>query len=387
MIALLLLACAAQGDSKTQAADGVDTADTSSGIGDTSRDTSETPDDTGAPWVQEEPHPAGVVSGGAVWRTGTHRLLGELRVESGILELEPCTTVFVAPGASLVLTNGGAIRAVGTPQCPVTFLSEAGERGDWAGLRLDGSSDGASNLLEQVAVLHGGMDGIAALAIEDGASVALTNVRVAGSAGVGLRVGGLATLRRAEGLTLVDNADRAASLPLSAATLLTGGSFSPNDVPGLEVRRATATGNLSLASLDAPWVLAGDLTLGDGVTPTTLSVAAGVEVRMGRGVSVDVTGSATLELAGEEGRRVNVRSAEEAPAPGDWGGLRAETGGTLDLRWSVLRHGGAGGVPVLQVAPDGRGTLDHVDVSESAGSCDVEGDVTVSGGSWRGCGP
>ncbi len=107
---------------------------------------------------------------------------------------------------------------------------------------------------------------------------------------------------------------------------------------------------------------------------------------MERGVSVDVTGPATLELAGEEARRVNVLSAGEAPTPGDWGGLRAEAGGTLDLRWSVLRHGGAGGVPVLQVARDGRGTLDHVDVSESAGSCDVEGNVTGSGGSWRGCG-
>jgi hypothetical protein len=295
--------------------------------------------------------------------------------------------VFVAPGARLVLTNGGAIRAVGTPQCPLTFLSETGERGDWAGLRLEGSSDGANNLLEQVVVLHGGMNGSAALDIEDGASVALTNVRVASSAGVGLRIGDLATLRRAEGLTLVDNAGRAASLPLSAATLLTGGAFSPNDVPGLEVRGGTATGTLSLANLDAPWVLAGDLTLGDGVTPTTLSVAAGAEVRTGRGVSVNVTGSATLELAGEEGQRVNVLSVEEAPAPGDWGGLRAEAGGTLDLRWSVLRHGGASGAPVLQVAPDGRGTLDHVDVSESAGSCDVEGSVTASGGSWRVCGP
>ncbi len=387
MIALLLLACAAQGDSKTQAADGVDTADTSSGIGDTSGDTSETHDDTGAPWVQDEPHPAGVLSGGAVWRAGTHRLQGELRVESGILELEPCATVFVAPGARLVLRNGGAIRAVGTPQCPVTFLSETGQRGDWAGLRLEGSSDGANNLLEQVAVLHGGINGSAALDIEDGASVALTNVRVAASAGIGLRAGDLATLRRAEGLTLMDNAGHAASLPLSAATLLRGGVFTPNDVAGLEVRGGTATRTLSLANLDAPWVLTGDVRLGDGVTPSTLSIAAGSVLRMERGVSVDVTSSATLELAGEEGQRVNVLSAEEAPAPGDWGGLRAAAGGTLNLRWSVLRHGGGGGVPVLQVAPDGRGALDHVEVSESAGSCDVEGDVTVSGGSWRGCGP
>lgn len=385
MIALLLLACVESCGGKALDTASDDSADTSSGPFDTS-DTSDTSVDTGEVWVQDEPHPAGVLSGGAIWRAGTHRLLGDLRVESGVLELEPCATVFVAPGARLVLTNGGAIRAVGTPQCPVTLLSEMGGRGDWAGLRLEGSSDGANNLLEQVAVLNGGMGGSAALDIEDGASVAMTNVRVAGSAGMALRVGDLATLRRAEGLGLVDNAGRAASLPLSAATLVASGTFTPNDVAGLELRGGSATGAHSLARLDAPWILAGDLRLGDDVTPTTLSIAAGAELRMARGVSVDVRGSATLELAGEEVRRVSVLSAEETGAPGDWGALRVHAEGALEVRWSTLRHGGAGEVPVVQVASGGRGTLDHAEVSESAGSCDVDGEVTVVGGGARACG-
>ena len=73
MIALLLLACAAPGERGTKTTDSeADTREPSTADGDTSIDTSDTPVDTDDPWAQDEPHGAGVLSGGALWRSGQH---------------------------------------------------------------------------------------------------------------------------------------------------------------------------------------------------------------------------------------------------------------------------------------------------------------------------
>jgi hypothetical protein len=62
----------------------------------------------------------------------------------GVLTLEPGTIVWADALASLTVERGGQIRAVGTPDAPITFTSAAATpaAGDWTGLVLYGGAPG-----------------------------------------------------------------------------------------------------------------------------------------------------------------------------------------------------------------------------------------------------
>lgn len=104
------------------------------------------------------------VSADAVWRNlGVPYLLNGLSVEgSAVLTLEPGTRLELLPGGGVYVgwSGPGTLRAIGTPDHPVTFTSDLGApiRGSWSGLAIEELST-SDTVLEHVIVEWGGTPG------------------------------------------------------------------------------------------------------------------------------------------------------------------------------------------------------------------------------------
>lgn len=90
-----------------------------------------------------------------VWpRTSAPFLLRRSIAVNIDLAVEPGFSLVADPGrVGITIGRDGSIRAVGTAEHPIRFLSRHGQPGDWQGLRIDSAAD---NRLEHVEIAYGG---------------------------------------------------------------------------------------------------------------------------------------------------------------------------------------------------------------------------------------
>jgi hypothetical protein len=367
LLAVTTLPLAACSGTKEQVDSGLDTG------ADTATDTVET-GDTGAPGGDTFTH-AGSVVNGERWATGTHIVTQSFSVEGGILEIEPCSTIFMPPGSMISVSAGGAIRAIGTPQCAITFLSANGSpaAGDWGHIAFQASAESGNNIFEHVKVLHAGGASHGAIWLDTGASLSMTASSVRQSGGVGVELVNGAELRNFAGNTLTDNADAGISLGANEADQLGEGIYGPNAVEGVRLRSATVDHGATWLNLGEPWVAEEGFSVAASGGSATLTVAAGSTLELGADAVVSVYDSGALVLDGTEEARVRLTSSKSPAAPGDW--LYVEIhGSALDsshFGYADIAYGGGSVYGQVWLDEDARLTLDHAAFTEAGGGCDV----------------
>jgi len=363
-IALLSLLTACVGSSSKDDDSGADTGAT--------EDTAVPPDST--------THPGGVLSGGATWAGGTHILETSLIIEEGVLELAPCTTLLMPAAGSITLRNNGALRAVGTPDCPVTIQSGLGTpaAGDWAYIEIYADADGGSTVFQHAVVLHGGGAGFGALWLDGGATAQITDTRVALSADHGVEAEDGAFLRDFTGNKLEDNTLTGAAVSANDADQLLAGTYGPNDAPGITLFSAVVDHDATWLTHDEPWMADDGFTVGDGENDARLSLGAGAVLAFGDGVEIAVRERGALAVRGTADAPALLTTTKSTGAPGDWGGI-AYYAGSIDadnvLQHTAIRYGGGLGFGAVWVDSGASVSIQDSSITDSADhGVEVEGD-------------
>ena len=288
----------------------------------------------------------GVLTGQATLSTvddGVVRLGGNVQIGStGALVVTPGTTVLGNGGLDVL----GALTVQGTASQPVTFTSAAASPapGDWPGVRYEANSTGemsyatvddaggtgcwyvcgstggitfngrSSANIDHVTIQNSGSDG---LRTTSGATPGITNSKFINNAWVGIELG-----------------------DLDALTGLADNTFTSNrnvDGNGIYLDGGTLTRQATLSTAaDGTIRLAGNVQVG---STAALTVTSGTTV-LGNG-GLDVLGS--LAVQGTAAHPVIFTSASANPAPGDWPGVRYESGSMGSMTYAMVDYAGWNG--------------------------------------------
>lgn len=347
MIALLFFACT----SSTPAGP----TDLSSEGGDPDGDDSG--DDSGSAAVEEH---CGEIGANATWGAGEHLVTCDVLADGGTLLVEAGANVSFADGTGLVVgeERAGTLTVAGSAEAPVLF-SGAG----WAGVSFGALATDSS--LTQLAV-----DG-ASVNI-DGAAILAVSLSITGATECALVLGG--SLATGSGpLEVTGNAGTPACATFASAHTLPaeGSTYAGNGDDRIVVSGEDFAGSVRWANLGVPWHAEDSIELnGTADEPAVLSLAAGVELRM--------DGGATIELSPDGGASGFVaEGTEEAPvtivaaggdAAGFWRGIKVAGGtSTFALAWTTLSGAGASGASALAIA-DVTAVLDHVTIERCEGT-------------------
>jgi len=263
--------------------------------------------------------------------SGVVAVSGSVNVAAGTtLTIAPGTVVQMGSGATLLVQ--GTLNAQGTAAAPIVFssASDQPEPGAWGYVALDGTGASASRL-SYVQMFYGqydnGDEGM--LSVTGGAAPTISNSVFAQALQYGIWADDQSRPTIAN-CVFAGDATAAVSLAGEGAGLITGSKLGSGQV-GLEVRDTAIANDTTWHAQDAPFLLDGG-TLNAQVT---LSIEAGVVLRMARGATFHVQG--TLLAQGTATAPIIVTSNEPSPQPGDWGYVALDGTGASASRLSYVQ--------------------------------------------------
>jgi hypothetical protein len=305
------------------------------------------------------------------------QLLNEILVMNESITVPVTSSLTLPAGLVLKLVGarsiivGGTLTAVGLPLSPIVITSihddaVAGDTnkdgaattaapGDWRNVVAQANS---TVQLERVELAFGGDASSSLVAVSgDGSSLTLTEcvLRDSGNDGLDLALKTFSSLS-VSGCRIDDNGElavaRASLVDLPGFSSNTASGNADGDYMAVDEGDLPPTTDL-VVTLDE--LINDILVLTSGITiPATssLTLPAGLVVKLGASDSVLVDGA--LEVAGspelpvvftsikddEVAGDTNKDAALTTPAAGNWRGFRANAGGSLDVRHTVLRYGG-----------------------------------------------
>jgi hypothetical protein len=296
------------------------------------------------------------------------------RGESAHLTLEAGVAFDMAPGASLMVSDGAGLLALGEKGNPVHIRSGRGdeaEPGDWAGIFVSGGSTAQANSLSYTVVEHGGAQGYGALMLGHDASMAVGSSIFANNAGPGVELQGSGTLREFSGNVIARNGGSAVSLPPDAAGQLGPGQYGPNAIDGVQLTYGNVETSATWRDLGVPYLVTLGFWVGSTGGVVELTLAAGSSLAMSEGASISFAETGRLVVAGTALRPVHIASGATPPRAGDWNELRFH--GTLNhIRHATLAYGGGAGYGQIRLSRLAGLTLEHVGFHASASGCDVD---------------
>ena len=270
----------------------------------------------------------GTLTGDSNWAGGTYEVNGALTVTNGTLRILAGTTVVMntdsGTALSILIGKGGALQVLGTASNPVTFTSSAGvpKRGDWGAIEfLVGSL--TTNIIQNANFAYGGgafVQGTVAtgaIVLDAGTTASITNTIVENSSTFGVAITGDATLTGFANNVLAHNTLGPISLTANVAGQLQAGTYTPNDVEGIDIIVSQLTQNATWGDLGTPYVLEG-LTLETLTGTAVLTVQAGTTLLMAPRSTLVVQANGALNLAGTQAKPILVSSASNPAARGDW---------------------------------------------------------------------
>ncbi|MBN2489945.1 MAG: right-handed parallel beta-helix repeat-containing protein, partial [Planctomycetes bacterium] len=323
-----------------------------------------------APIAPAQIHLSGNVFDGA----GGPLVTGKVYVATGALGVPATKTLTVQDGAILKFQPGtyldvsGTLLVTGTAQSQAYFTAyrddsvggdtngdgpSVGAPGDWYGIRFYPAATGCVLLYAEVR--YGGEGGFAGFMVFS-SGVTLDHCTVRSGSVDGINLADSAAKPVVKNCALLGNKGLAiANVRLDAVPGFTDNSASQNGGNYLDVSSASVTAHLSLVAANC---LNGALVLRSAIavpTSLTLTLGAGVVMKMTSGHYVDVSG--TLQVSGEAATPIVFTSfADDSVAgdtngdgpsvgrPGDWYGIRFNpTATACDVRHAEVRFGGEGG--------------------------------------------
>ena len=320
--------------------------------------------------------------------TRVHQLTCSIEVGGSadpILTVLAGTTLWFDDGTYLGSgnTGPGQIRMQGTTSSRVNLTStreykQAPWQGIWGGLQL-GPQDSGSTFESMDMRWAGG--GTAALTVT-GTQLALTDSSVSMSDTYGVSLDDNSVIAAWSNNVLKENIWPIVLPLMQAGELDNGSTFSPNSDDLVWLRPGSVTTDLTLAALDAAWVMDGVVAVGGGSGVIfTLEDGATLVFEEDATLTVGASGPATLVADGSvSGITIGSRDKQVA---GSWLGLTfgAESTGSA-MTGVTIQYGGANGEGCLLLSG---GELEMTDtVVQDCGEAGVivqSGSFTMDGGS------
>jgi len=296
---------------------------------------------------------SGRITSDETWIEGLHIITGDVIVDGATLTIEPGAIIRFNSGTSLYLgyqasQAGATLIANGTVDKMITFTSSAATKtaGDWDYIWFD---EGASKIssMQYCTVEYGGgySDRYGAIHIAESAvSISNSTIKLSESYGISLEEDGYF---EAFNNNLVEQNISSAISIQSNYTHTIGEGNTLMSEKGISVKG----GDLEMADVtwlkqSTAYVIEGDVYVGS-TSGTSLTLAPGVEIRMGLGTAIYFGRSntfGTLTAVGTAGDRIMITSnaQEGSKSAGDWDYLYFDPGaGTSStLAFCDIEYGG-----------------------------------------------
>lgn len=276
-----------------------------------------------------------------------YRVVGNVRVTSGTLTVEPGTTIEFEQGTHLRFDNGTVVVADGTAAAPILFTGTQQSPGWWQGIWLEDTQN-PNNVMDHVTIEYGGSETMHSSAAPTNlllgrnlgreSSLALTNSTLRHSAGWGLLLFSGSGLLSAGENTYTQNATAPAGVfsdnlhYLDSSSTFTG-NLDGNDF--VTVSGNSVTQDVTWPALDVPFDMAfqteihSDLTIAAGAQFAFLFEASMI-FRDGSVVRAMGTAEAPIVFTGME------------KTPGSWQGIYLEDTSNPNnvMNYVVIEYGG-----------------------------------------------
>ncbi|MFW5729818.1 MAG: hypothetical protein ACOCYG_09135 [Spirochaetota bacterium] len=297
----------------------------------------------------------------------TYAVTADVAVSDGAtLTIEEGVTLEFSSNTSLkVKDDASAIEADGTSSNPIVMRGEQRQAGFWQGVGI--YSKNARNTLNYVEIRHAGgedwgitgADEAAALMIEEGKRVTLTNSTIADSADFGLYGNGNIDLSGFSSNTFTDNAGPPIEVSATAAGYIDGATtFSGNGSSYVGVYPRDIEGDMTLSALsgDSPYRFTDVVTVEspDGSTVTlTIEDGAVIEFASDAGITVSDNNSALVADGSSSGGVLFTGSEEQK---GWWRSLLFKSNNDNNLLNNVTVEY-AGGATSMVTGPDQKAAI------------------------------
>ncbi len=311
---------------------------------------------------------SGDISTNTTWsNTSVQNIVGAVHVDKGVTLTIQASTV-VQFNYNTGLTVDGTLLAQGAAGQTIYFTSvldnspsggsNTASPGSWNNMTFN--SDSTGSILDHVEIRYGdGNSNYPATILDDGGPLTLTNSVVAFSADSGLRIQDANPTISND--TFHDNhisyhGAAAISMDLDSNPTITDLTLTNNDINGVAIDGGTIPTNGQLGGNDVwdnpdiVYVMTGGVTVPQGAS---LTIGAGQVVKVAQykslivagTLSVNGTAASSIEFTDvrddSAGGDTNNDGSASTPAPGWWGDIEIDSGGSAMLNHVVLRYGAA----------------------------------------------
>jgi hypothetical protein len=313
-------------------------------------------------------HEDSTITQPTTWAAGVHEQEVSLDIHA-TLTVEPCSEIRLKDGVIVIVSEGGALSLIGTADCPITITSArtSPAPGDWGYIEIDASASGPDTVLRHVTVEYGGGLTYGSIWVAPGASIEISDSTVRRSASVGVEARPGAKLRSFAGNTLTQS-DRPLVVGVNEAGELGPGTYTGNKTDVIELAQDTVTADATWQALGVPFRTVDGFSIG-GPQPAVLTLAAGAVLQLGSAANLTVDSGGGLTLDGAADSPATITSAQQVPAPGDWGYVQFLAGSVKSgcaLRHAVIEHGGGLGYGSIYLAENASVEISDSTVRHSA---------------------
>lgn len=266
-------------------------------------------------------------------------VVNEFASVHGRITVSPGTAILFGEGSSLVMEDGGSLKAIGTPDKPITFRGRDHTPGFWNGLHF--TSNSSSNVLSYAVVEDGGPEGAsnANIVVGVGARLAMDHTTVRNAATDGLFIDQRGILAKFEANHFEGNgrvmAIKASDIPMiDPAT-----TFTNNAKNYIYIRfdDSNVTDDGTWRALSVPYRFGGTPSIQAHVT---IEPGAKLEFEENFGLDVEEQGSLTAE--GAPGKSITFTGTDTTP--GFWDGIYIASNSIRNrLSNVVITYGGKNG--------------------------------------------
>ena len=315
-----------------------------------------------------------------------YRIEDDFRFEDGEIEVIGGTEFEFMEGAGFRFEEDSQVRIgisdpessrEGNDQVVLTAdIAQPGQEGRWNGIRIESSHP--DNLIQNTLIDYGGNSDNqgAALFIQQGAYVRLSNSTISNSAVDGIYLRRNASDIDMSGVTITDNKGAPVRLrPGNIKNISSNNNFTGNDNDYIDVTNpATDDGldsNQTWQALDVPYRFDLSISIEDDVE---LEIQAGAELQFRNGRKMDIEDSAKLTAIGTESNPIIFTSSDDTS---DWEGLMIRTDRDNKLDHVIIEDGGSASnsgsndAAALEIGGGTSGTgavqLENAEINNSSG--------------------
>jgi len=261
---------------------------------------------------------------------------------SGEWTIAPGNELRFTSGAQVLVSDDGAIIAVGTAAEPILLTGEVMSPGSWDGVQLSFASNN-QNRLEHVTIEYGGSstNGDANLYIRANSSfparVGVANLTLSNSQTYGFAFDDHTEISQFDNVTSTANVSPGLLSPDTIGSIGTGSDFSGNTEDLLSARSGTVRTAQTWPTTNVPYLLS-SVTVSEDLT-----LSAGSRLVFDEGAQMQVDDDGKLDAQGTAAAPIIFTGAEMVP--GYWQGIQFSFSGIVPnvLNHVVVEYGGGGG--------------------------------------------